>query len=406
MPKHYKIGILKETKVPPDRRVPLAPNQAAEVMRKFENVEVVVQPSEIRCYKDAEYKNAGVPLQDDLSDCDLLIGVKETKINAILPGKTYMEFAHVAKKQPHNQNLIQAFAANKNSIIDYEYLTDQKGVRLVAFGHWAGVVGAYNALRAIYIKNKIGELPPAHALHDYNELKGVLKDIKLPGLKFVLTGGGRVAGGAIEVLEQAGIKEVSHDDFLSKDFDGPVYARLDPWHYAQRKDGKPFEWDYWVSNPAEHESAFLPYAHSADVFVACHYWDYRSPHFFTIEDMKQPDFRISIIADVSCDIPGPIPSTIKASTITEPFFDFNPVTGKEEPPFGCGQNVTVMSVDNLPGELPRDASEFFGRLLIDKVFPHLLCDDCDGVIERATILKDGKLTPRYAYLQDYLDGKE
>jgi len=406
MPKHYKIGILRETKTPPDRRVALTPEQVVEVIKKFDNVDVVVQPSELRCYKDDEYSRLGVKLQDDLSDCDLLIGVKETKIPTIIPGKTYMEFAHVAKKQPHNQKLIQAFAANGNTVVDYEYLTDKNGVRLVAFGHWAGVVGSYNALRAIYIKHKLGELPPAHTLHDYNELKGILKKIKLPSLKFVITGGGRVAGGAMEVLGQAGIVEVTHDEFLTKEFDHPVYTRLDPWHYAKRNDSKPFDWDYWVSNPADHESTFLPYAQTADVFIACHYWDFRSPHFFTVDDMKQPDFRISIIADVSCDIPGPIPSTIKASTIADPFFDFNPATGKEEPPFSCGMNVTVMSIDNLPGELPRDASEFFGRLLIDKVLPHLLCDDCEGVIERATILKDGKLTPRYAYLQDYLEGKE
>ncbi len=405
MPKHFKIGILKETKTPPDRRVALIPAQVVEVIKKFDNVDVVVQKSDLRCYRDYEYAELGIKMQDDLSDCNLLIGVKETKIPTIIPGKTYMEFAHVAKKQPHNQKLIQAFAANRNTVIDYEYLSDKNGVRLVAFGHWAGVVGAYNAIRAIYLKHKLGELAPAHTLHDYNELKEVLKSVRLPNLKFVLTGGGRVAGGATEVLNQVGVKEVAQDEFLSNDFDFPVFTRLDPWHYAKRKDGKPFDWKYWVSNPADHESSFLPYAHTADVFVACHYWDYRSPNFFAIEDMRSPNFRISIIADVSCDIPGPIPSTIKATTIADPFFDFNPYTGLEEPPFGSKQNVTVMSVDNLPGELPRDASEFFGRLLIDKVLPHLLCDDCEGVIERATILRDGKLTSRYSYLQDYLDGK-
>lgn len=405
MPKHNRIGILRETKTPPDRRVALTPAQVVEVVSKFENVDIKVQPSELRCYKDEEYVSLGVNLQDDLSGCDLLIGVKETKIESIIPGKAYMEFAHVAKKQPHNQKLLQAFAANRNTIIDYEYLTDRNGIRLVAFGHWAGVVGAYNALRAVYLKYELGQLPPAHTLHDYDELKGILKTIKLLPLKFVITGGGRVAGGAMEVLGQVGISEVSHDEFLTKKFDYPVFTRLDPWHYAKRKDGKPFEWDFWVSHPAEHQSIFLPYTHAADVFVACHYWDYRAPHFFTVNDMVHPDFRISIIADVSCDIPGPIPSTIKASTIADPFFDFNPITGNEEPAFSGAPNVTVMSINNLPGELPRNASEFFGRLLIDKVLPHLFSDDCEGVIERATILKDGKLTPRYSYLQDYLEGQ-
>lgn len=407
MDKDFKIGIIKETKIPPDRRVALPPKQAKALLSNYRNVSIVVQPSTLRCFTDQEYIDAGIPVEADLTDCDLLLGVKETRIEAIIPGKTYLEFAHVAKKQPHNQTLIQAFSAKGNTVIDYEYLTDNRGQRLVAFGHWAGVVGAYNALRAIHLKHKLGNPAPAHQLHDYEEVKQLLNGLALPPLKFVITGGGRVAGGAIEVLKQAGVTEVSPKEFLEQNrYNQPVYCRLDPHHYARRTDGKEFEWDYWVSNPAAHQSTFQPYTKQADVMIACHYWDYRSPEFFKRNDMLEPDFRLSIIADVSCDIPGPIPSTVRASTIAEPFFDFNPRTGKEEPAFSAPGNVTVMSVDNLPGELPRDASEFFGAILVDKVFPHLLGGDPEKVIERATILKDGKLTPAYSYLQSYLDGKE
>ncbi|MGD9976553.1 MAG: NAD(P)-dependent oxidoreductase [Bacteroidales bacterium] len=403
---HFKVGILRETKNPPDRRVALPPAQAKDLMESFKNVEVVVQPSNIRCFKDEEYGNLGIKLQEDISDCDVLIGVKETKIPTIIASKTYLIFAHVAKKQPHNQPLIQAFTGNRNTLIDYEYLTDKNKNRLIAFGHWAGVVGAYNAIRALHLKTAMRELQPANQMHDYNELKILLEELQLPAQKFIVTGGGRVAGGATEILQRAKVKEISPDDFLTKEYSYPVYCRLDPWHYAQRKNNEPFEWNSWVSNPADYESSFLPYTKVADVMIACHYWDFRSPHFFTLEDMAKPEFKISIIADVSCDIPGPIPSTIRASTIADPFFDFNPNTGEEEPAFSNAKNVTVMSIDNLPGELPRDASEFFGKLLVEKILPQFFCDDCEAIIERATIIKNGVLTPRYAYLQNYLEGNE
>ena len=214
------------------------------------------------------------------------------------------------------------------------------------------------------------------------------------------------AGGAMDIFKALNIKEVSPEDYISKEFNEPVVCRLDPWHYAQPRDGKPFDWQHWVESPMEHVSTFLPYAKVTDMFVACHYWDFRSPHFFRLEDMQHPDFKIKVIADVSCDVPGPIPSTLRATTIAEPFYDYNPELDREEPAFSNEKNITMMTVDNLPGELPRDASEDFGKTLITMVIPHFLGNDEEGVIERATIVKDGKLTERYQYLQAYLEGKE
>ncbi len=401
----FKIGVLKETKTPPDKRVALPPMQALDLIKQFPNVEVYIQPSELRCYKDSEYAAVGLTLKEDISDCDLLLGVKEVKPQYLLPNKRYLFFAHIAKKQPHNLPLIQALAQKKITILDHEYLTDQKGNRLVAFGHWAGVVGAYNALRVRGIRTKRYALPAAHDCHDYKELIDELKKVKLDPKKILLTGGGRVANGALEIFREIHIKEVSPEEFLNKKFDEPVVCRIDPWHYAKRKDGKPFDWDYWVKSPVDHESSFLPFTKVTDILVSCHFWDFRSPVFFTREEMLLPDFKISIVADISCDIPGPIPSTLRASTIADPFFDYNPATGKEEKAFSSDKNVTVMSIDNLPGELPRDSSEFFGKTLVEKVLPHFLSNDTDGIIERATILKEGKLTERYDYLKDFLEGK-
>lgn len=406
MVKKFKIGLVKETKTPPDRRVALPPIQSVELMKKYPNVEVVAQPSDIRCYKDSEYADLGIKLQDDLSDCDLLIGVKEVKIHALLPGKSYLFFAHVAKKQPHNQALIQAIAQRGISLLDHEYLTDPSGNRLVAFGRWAGVVGAYNAMRARGIRTDRYNLRPAQECHDFQDMMSGLKNVHLLPKKILITGGGRVAGGALEVFRTAGIMEVSPEDYLNKQYNEPVLCRIDPWHYAKRKDGQPFDWEHWVKHPMEYESTFLPYTKVTDIFVACHYWDFRSPHFFTKEDMRSPDFKITVIADVSCDVPGPIPSTLRATTIAEPFYGYNPVLEREEVAFTSKKNITMMTVDNLPGALPRDASEDFGKTLIEKVIPHFLGNDEEGVVKRATILKDGKLTELYSYLQDYLNGKE
>lgn len=406
MQKKFKIGLVKETKTPPDKRVALPPAQALELMKRYSNVEVVAQPSDLRCFKDTEYSNVGIKIQDDLSDCDLLLGVKEVKIPALIPGKTYLFFAHVAKKQPHNQVLIQAIEKNRITLLDHEYLTDKNGVRLVAFGRWAGVVGAYNALRARGIRTDCYNLRPPQECHDYQDMMAGLKNVHLRPKKILITGGGRVASGALEVFHELGIKEVSHEDYLNKEYNEPIICRIDPWHYAKRKDGKPFDWDYWVKYPMEHESTFLQYTKVTDIFVACHYWDFRSPHFFTKEDMRSPDFKITVIADVSCDIPGPIPSSLRATTIAEPFYGYNPYLEREEVAFTSKKNITMMTVDNLPGALPRDASTDFGKTLVNAVIPHFLGNDEDGVVKRATILKNGKLTELYSYLQDYLNGKD
>ncbi len=406
MNKHFKIGLLKETKTPPDRRVAIPPKQAKELMELFPNAKVVAQPSDLRCYKDSEYVEIGVELQDDLSDCDLLIGVKEVKIDALISGKPYLFFAHVAKKQPHNRKLLQAIAERGITLLDHEYLTNTKGERLVAFGHWAGIVGAYNGILAYGKRTGLFDLRRAKDCHDYKDMLEGLKSIKLNSARILITGGGRVASGALEIFRAIGVSLVEPEQFLSQQFNEPVMCRLDPWHYAQRKDGKPFDWQYWVNNPSDHISTFLPFTKVTDIFVACHYWDFRSPNFFTRDEMHAEDFSIKVIADVSCDVPGPIPSTLKATTIAEPYYDYNIELDKEVAPFSGDKHVTMMTIDNLPGELPRDASEFFGKTLINNVIPHFLGNDDEGVVERATIIKNGNLTPRYDYLQDYLLGKE
>jgi alanine dehydrogenase len=405
MEKRLKVGILRETKNPPDRRVPLTPPQIVALEELYPNAEFFVQPSDFRCYTNEEYEYLNIPLKEDLGNCDILMGVKEIDIRTFIPGKTYLFFAHVAKKQPHNLKMFREMAGKSVSLIDFEYLTTEKGQRVVAFGRHAGIVGAYNGLRARGINTNRFKLKPAYQCHDLDEMWAGLRLIELnSGLKILVTGEGRVAQGAIETLNVANVVQVGHDDFLNREFDVPVFSQIGPQHYTKHKKGIAFNFNHFTRFPQEYESTFLPYSRVTDILITGHFWDPRSPVFFTKEDMKRADFRISVIADISCDVNGPIPSTIRATTISDPFYGYNPHMGIEEPAFLRSTNVTVMSIDNLPGELPRDASLEFGKQMISSVMHDLLTETESPMIKRATILKNGLLTPAYSYLTDYLYG--
>jgi len=400
-----KLGIIRETKMPIDRRVPLAPWQCRELMERFPGVEVMVQPSPHRCFSDSEYTDENITIKEDLSGCSVLMGVKEVSIETLLEGKTYLFFSHIAKKQPYNRKLLQAIVQQKIRLIDYEYLTRADRTRVVAFGRWAGVVGAYNGLRALGRYTGRYDLLPAFQCRDLSRLKTELQKVDAGSVRIAITGGGRVAGGASEILDAAGIRQVEPSDYLERSFDHPVCTRLDPWHYTRHREGIPFDFDHFVSHPELYRNSFIPFARHTDLYVACHFWDPRSPELLGHRDLQDPGIPIRIIADISCDIHGPIASTIRASTIDEPFYGYDPVTRKETDPFHPDV-ITVMAVDNLPGELPRDASADFGHALMKHVIPELTGQWDTGMMKRACIAEDGKLTGEYAYLKDYLEGRE
>ena len=403
MEETLRIGLLRETKNPPDRRVPLTPPQIIALEEQYPFVEFYVQPGDIRCYSNEEYEYLDIPLKEDLRECDILMGIKEVDKRTFIPGKTYLFFAHVGKKQSHNRDMFREMASRNISLIDYEYLTTDKGDRLVAFGRYAGIVGAYNGLRARGIRTNRFRLKPAYQCHDLDEMWAGLRLIDLPpGLKVLVTGKGRVANGAIETLSICNLVQVEPEEFLNREFDIPVVCQIGPEHYTRHKGGQPFRFDHFTTHPEEYESAFHPFTRVTDILVTGHYWDPRSPVFFTKEDMRQPDFRITVIADVSCDVNGPIPSTLRATTISDPFYGYNPHLEIEEPAFTRPANITVMAIDNLPGELPRDASHDFGEQLMQNTLHDLLSRRESPMIERATILRNGILTPAFKYLEDYL----
>ena len=328
MQTRLRIGILRETRNPPDRRVPLTPHQITDLREQFPLVEFFVQPADFRCYSNVEYECLDIPMKQDLRDCDILIGVKEVDKSTLIPGKTYLFFAHVAKKQHQNKSMFREMADKEITLIDYEYLTIENGERVVAFGRWAGIVGAYNGLRAWGIKTGEFRLKPAHQCHDLDEMWAGLKDVRLkPELNILITGNGRVTHGALETLSNCNIVQVSPDDFLSKKSNVPVVCRIGPEYYARHKNRRKFDFNHFKKHPEEYEPAFLPFSLVTDILITGHYWDPGSPVFFTREDMRKPEFRISVIADISCDVNGPIPSTLRVTTISDPFYGYNPFHG-------------------------------------------------------------------------------
>jgi len=400
--KCIKIGLIRETKFPPDRRVALPPAYAVSLMETYPGVCVVAQPSEIRCFRDQEYTDAGIPLQEDLSDCDLLIGIKEVKIDALIPGRHYLFFAHVAKHQVYNLPLLKALIEKDIILSDYEYFTDTNGVRLIAFGRWAGIIGAYNGIRAWGLRRGSFNLRPPHDCHDRKEMDQQLSGIDIGKIRILVTGGGRVANGAMETLGKLGIPIVTPAEFIADTGRSPVICRIDPADYVQKTTEESFDFTDFCRNPEQYHSVFNRFYPSTDLLVSAHFWDPKSPRLFEAEEMERGDFRIRVIADISCDINGSVPSTIRATRIDDPYYDWNVLERREEPAFSSPDNVTMMTIDNLPGELPRDASAEFAGILIRNIMPFLLGDDSEGVICRATITWKGALTEQFKYLEGFL----
>jgi len=399
-----KLGIIKERKNPPDRRVVLSPKKCKDLLNEFPDLSIKVESSENRFFTDSDYKNEGIEVVNDVSDCDVLLGVKEVPITSLIPNKKYFFFSHTIKKQSYNRELLKAILSKNIELHDHETITNKNEVRVVAFGRYAGVVGAYNGFRTYGLKYNIFNLPKAEELHDQLMLTHELQKLNLPNIKVVLTGKGRVSNGAKEMLDGMGMKEVSVNEFLNQTFNEPVYVQIDVLDYNKRKDGNVINELDFFKNPKEYNSNFMRFAKVADMYIACHFYGVGSPYIFTREDAKSPDFNIKVVADISCDIDGPVASTIRSSTIAEPNYGYNPIT-EQEIDFKDENAIAVMAVDNLPCELPKDASEGFGDSFAEHVIPAFFNNDANGVLHRSKMTQNGKLTERYSYLQDFVDEK-
>ena len=395
-----KIGIIKEYKSPPDKRVVFSPKKCVETLQKFPQVEFFVEKSNIRCFSDLEYEEMGLKVVTDLSNCDVLIGVKEVPIEKLIENKKYFFFSHTIKKQPYNKKLLQQIIKKNIELFDHETIVDNNNNRLIGFGYYAGVIGAYNGLRAYGLKNHTFSIPKAIDLKDRQEFNSILKSLSIPNMKILLTGKGRVGSGTKEVLDFLKIKEVSAQDFINETYNESVYVNIDVLDYNY-SDSIENTVSNFYNYPEKFRSTFSKFLSVSDIYFAGHYHNPKAPKLITLDDIKNPDFNVQVIADISCDIDGPIASTIRPSTIENPTYGFH----KEklvECNFLDENALAVMAVDNLPCELPRDSSEMFGEMFLKYVIPSFFNNDQDNILKNSKITSKGSLADRFSYLSDYI----
>ena len=395
-----KIGIIKEYKSPPDKRVVFSPEKCIETLQKFPQVKFFIEKSDIRCFSDLEYKEMGLNVVTDLSDCDVLIGVKEVPIEKLFENKKYFFFSHTIKKQPYNKKLLQKIIKKNIELFDHETIIDKNNNRLIGFGYYAGVIGAYNGLRAFGLKNHTFSIPKAIDLKDRQEFNSILKGLSIPNIKILLTGKGRVGSGTKEVLDFLNIMEISAHDFINKTYNQAVYVNIDVLDYNY-SDSIENTVSNFYNYPEKFRSTFSKFLSVSDIYFAGHYHNPKAPKLITLDDIKSPDFNVQVIADISCDIDGPIASTIRPSTIENPTYGFH----KErlvECDFLDENALAVMAVDNLPCELPRDSSEMFGEMFLKYVIPSFFNNDQENILKNSKITSEGSLTDRFSYLSDYI----
>ncbi|WP_394776748.1 NAD(P)-dependent oxidoreductase [Flavobacterium sp.] len=397
-----KFGIIKERKNPPDRRVVFSPNELAKLKQTYSDAIVEVESSDIRIFSDVQYKSLGITVTDDVSNSDVLFGVKEVPIENLIPNKAYFFFSHTIKKQPYNQKLLKAILEKNIDLYDHETIVDDQNRRLIGFGKYAGMVGVYNGIRAFGIKFELFKLPKAETLDGKDALIMHLKRINLPALKFVLTGTGKVGSGAKEILDAIKIKEITVENYLTKNYTQPVYVQLDVLEYNKRTDGEVLDFKDFIENPEAYVSDFEKFTKVSDIYFAGHFYGTGAPMILTREMLNASDCKLKVVADISCDVKGPIACTLRSSTIEEPIYGYFPLEDREVEVFHPA-SVVVMAVDNLPCEIPKDASEGFGEQFMEYVIPAFFNGDKDGILQRAKITENGKLTDRFSYLQDYVD---
>jgi len=399
-----KFGIIKERKATPDKRVVFTPDELARMKQLHQGISVKVESSDIRAFSDEEYRNMNIEVANDISDCDLFFGVKEVPVEHLIPNKSYFFFSHTVKKQPHNRKLLQALLEKNIDFYDHETIVDAHNRRLIGFGKYAGFVGAYNSFRAFGIKFELFKLPKAASLSGKQDMIAHLKRLVLPPIKIVNTGTGKVGSGVKEILDAIKIKEVSVENYLTKNYTQPVYVQIDVLDYNIRKDGQVIDFTDFFQNPQEYVSNFERFTKVSDIYITGHFHGNGAPDILTRDMLKAKDCKIKVVGDISCDVNSSVACTLRSSTIDEPIYGYLPIENKEVDVFHPAA-IVVMAVDNLPCELPREASEGFGEMFMEHVIPAFFNGDKDGILQRAKMTENGKLTSRFSYLQDFVDGK-
>ena len=395
-----RIGLIREGKVPADNRVALTPAQCKWLHKTSDKIKIVAQTSPNRCFSDKEYTMAGVEVKEDLSDCDILFGIKEVPLDMLIPGKTYLFFSHTRKKQPYNQQLFRTILQKKITLIDYECLEHEDGQRIIGFGFFAGIVGAHNGMMGWGKRTGSFDLVRVFQQRSFRELIHTYFGLKIPPVKIAVTGSGRVAHGILEIMNLMGIHEVEPEDYLIRQYTYPVYTQLKGADLYRHKVDRTYNRTHFHDHAEEYVCKFLPYAHETDILMNGIFWDTTVPRLFEENDITDPSFRIQTIADVTDDAHGSVPINLGDQTIDDPIYGVDRQSRQKTAPYLAG-SIDVMAVGNLPNELPRDASRYFGEQLIKHILEDLLTQKTSAVIERATMVKNGELTESFQYLSDY-----
>ena len=409
--KYFTISIIKEARID-ENRTPFTPNQIQTLIANFPNLHVLVQPSKNRCFNDEDYSKAGAKIEEDISPSDIIFGVKEVEISKLIENKTYLFFSHTSKVRKdisqstkdkaiiYKKELLREVIKKKITLIDYENIreTSGKGYRYLGFGRFAGIVGCYNTLN-LYLKlQKKQLLPRAFEINSYEKIKKLISKQNFNKIKILLTGSGNVAKGSMEILKHTNIKQISLNDYLNKKYDEAVFCNISLREHVERNDGKHSSYQDFMLNPHEYKSTATNYLYSTDMLITGHYWEPKFPKLFSLNQINK--FKnLKIIGDITCDINGAIPTTIRSTSIAKPYYSFDINSMKEIDL--CNKGIAVMAVDNLPSELPNEASEEFGKSIISEILPFLIGKD-DGRINRATTTSQGKLCPTFRYLENFI----
>ncbi|MBN8687731.1 MAG: alanine dehydrogenase [Chitinophagales bacterium] len=398
-----KIGLIREGKIPADNRVALTPAQCKWILKNSTDIQIFVQSSPDRCFSDREYLSAGVEVKDDLSDCDVLFGIKEVPVAQLIPGKTYLFFSHTKKKQPHNQPLLKAVMEKNITLVDYECLEHEDGQRIIGFGFFAGVVGAHNGMMAYGLRTGLYNLDRVYKQRSFRELIHNYFGLRLPNVKIAITGSGRVAHGILEIMNLMGIHEVENDDYLRRRFSYPVYTQIKGAELYEHKVTGKYNREDFHNHPQDYRCRFLPYTAQTDILMNGVYWDKTIPRLFDKTDVPKDDFIIQTIADITDDADGSVPINLGDQSIADPVYGVDKQTLEKTAPYLPG-SIDLMAVGNLPNELPRDASRYFGEQLIKFILEDLMKNGSE-MISRATIVNKGELTTGFEYLRDYAAGR-
>ena len=396
------IGLIREGKVPHDNRVALIPSQCKWLQKNFPEIRILIQSSPHRCFSDKEYQSAGIEVKADIGEADILFGIKEVPIASLIPHKKYLFFSHTRKKQVYNRAMFHALIEKKITLIDYECLEHEDGQRMLGFGFFAGVVGAHNGIMAYGQRTGSYTLERVYIQHNFRQLIHTYFGLKLPRIKVAITGSGRVAHGLLEVMNLMGLIEVEPDEFLERDFEYPVFVQLKGSDLYRHKTTGTYNRIDFHQHPQHYHCIFYPYTKVTDILLNGIYWDERAAPLFEWEQMADASFRIKTIADITYDKNGSIPCNLGDHSMEDPLYGVDKISRQKTAPFLPG-SVDVMAVGNLPNELPRDASRYFGEQLIKYVLEDLFKED-SKMIKRATMLNAGKLTEEFEYLRGYADG--